>query len=90
MSDSLAEIDIVFGSEYTLLDRFTNGALSSLLSLAVWMKRHSKFFFVELSSLKTDDVYRFLKRGTFQLVNFSGNKNLLMLMASRRILSRKL
>ena len=90
MSDSLAEIDIVFGSEYTLLDRFTNGALSSLLSLAVWMKRHSKFFLVELSSLKTDDVDRFLKRGTFQLVNFSGNKNLLMLMASRRILSRKL
>lgn len=90
MSDSLAEIDIVFGSEYTLLDRFTNGALSSLLSLAVWMKRHSKFFLVELSSLKTDDVYRFLKRDTFQLVNFSGNKNLLMLMASRRILSRKL
>ena len=90
MSDSLAEIDIVFGSEYTLLDRFTNGALSSLLSLAVWMKRHSKFFLVESSSLKTDDVYRFLKRDTFQLVNFSGNKNLLMLMASRRILLRKL
>ena len=29
MSDSLAEIDTVFGSEYTFLDRFTNGALSS-------------------------------------------------------------
>lgn len=62
----------------------------ALLSLAVWMKRHSKFFLVELSSLKTGDVYRFLKRDTFQVINFSGNKNLLMLMASRRILTRKL